>query len=94
MVLLPGLSDGVQGGPKESTDAFILFCCIAGALVVLAGLMSGLTLGLLSLDHVAVEVRNLGLQLMRRRMSCMFTCNLEVHFHVDLNAEEMPYFQL
>lgn len=46
----------LQGGPKESTDAFVLYCCIAAGLVAMAGLMSGLTLGLLSLDHVAVEV--------------------------------------
>ena len=57
MVLLPSVIDGLQGGPKESTDAFILYFSIAGALVLLAGLMSGLTLGLLSLDHVSVEVR-------------------------------------
>ena len=56
MVLLSWSTSVVQGGPKESTDAFILYCCIAGALVLLAGLMSGLTLGLLSLDYVSVEV--------------------------------------
>lgn len=45
-----------DGGPKESTDAFVLYCIIAALLVLLAGLMSGLTLGLLSLDSVAIEV--------------------------------------
>ncbi|KAK9798172.1 hypothetical protein WJX73_006151 [Symbiochloris irregularis] len=45
-----------HGGPKESTDAFVLYCVIAALLVLLAGLMSGLTLGLLSLDSVSVEV--------------------------------------
>ena len=42
--------------PKESTDAFILFTVVSALLVLLAGLMSGLTLGLLSLDSVDLEV--------------------------------------
>lgn len=42
--------------PKESTDAFILFTIVSVLLVLLAGLMSGLTLGLLSLDSVDLEV--------------------------------------
>ena len=43
--------------PKESTDAFILFTLASVLLVLLAGLMSGLTLGLLSLDSIDLEVR-------------------------------------
>jgi hypothetical protein len=47
--------------PKESTDAFILFTLASVLLVLLAGLMSGLTLGLLSLDSIDLEVRAAGL---------------------------------
>jgi hypothetical protein len=43
-------------GPKESTQAFVIFVCIAAFLVLFAGLMSGLTLGLLSLTNLELEV--------------------------------------
>lgn len=43
-------------GPKEDEETFILFVSIAAFLVLFAGLMSGLTLGLLSLTNVELEV--------------------------------------
>ena len=43
--------------PQEAEDVFILYTALAAALVLMAGLMSGLTLGLLSLDAVDLEVR-------------------------------------
>lgn len=43
-------------GPKEDDETFILYVSIAAFLVLFAGLMSGLTLGLLSLTNVELEV--------------------------------------
>lgn len=40
---------------SESTAA--LFICISAALVVLSGLMSGLTISLLAMDEIEIEVR-------------------------------------
>ena len=42
--------------PKETTEGFILYSCISAFLVIMAGLMSGLTLGLMSLDSLDLEV--------------------------------------
>lgn len=49
---------GKLGDPAQAEgDEFIIgYICIASALVLLAGLMSGLTLGLLSLDQIDLEV--------------------------------------
>lgn len=44
--------------PKENDEVFTLYCLIAAALVLIAGLMSGLTLGLMSLDALDLEVRH------------------------------------
>ena len=41
---------------SERDEVFTLYCTIAAALVVIAGLMSGLTLGLMSLDTLDLEV--------------------------------------
>lgn len=41
---------------KENEEVFTLYCVIAAALVLIAGLMSGLTLGLMSLDALDLEV--------------------------------------
>ena len=43
--------------PKETTEGFILYASISAFLVIMAGLMSGLTLGLMSLDSLDLEVR-------------------------------------
>lgn len=45
---MPGTEDNAQT---------IFYSCISISLVLLAGLMSGLTLGLMSLDSVDLEVR-------------------------------------
>ena len=45
---------------KEADDVFLLYTFMAAALVLMAGLMSGLTLGLLSLDAVDLEVSQSG----------------------------------
>ena len=42
--------------PKENDEVFTLYCVIAAVLVLVAGLMSGLTLGLMSLDALDLEV--------------------------------------
>ena len=43
-------SESVQGGQA------VFYICISIGLTLLAGLMSGLTLGLMSMDHVDLEV--------------------------------------
>lgn len=53
--------------PDEDEDDFVLYVTISICLVLLAGLMSGLTLGLMSLDLVDLEVRTPGGQ---RRTGC------------------------
>ena len=45
-----------MGHPENETQA-VLYSCISIGLVLLGGLMSGLTLGLMSLDSVDLEVR-------------------------------------
>lgn len=42
-----------------------LFICISAALVVLSGLMSGLTISLLAMDEIEIEVRFLSAWLAR-----------------------------
>ena len=41
---------------SEKDEVFTLYCTIAAVLVLIAGLMSGLTLGLMSLDTLDLEV--------------------------------------
>ncbi len=52
------LGDGGDGDSDEQADDFLftLYICISLFLVMMAGLMSGLTLGLMSLDLVELEV--------------------------------------
>lgn len=52
------LGEGGDGGSDEQADDFLftLYICISLFLVMMAGLMSGLTLGLMSLDLVELEV--------------------------------------
>lgn len=45
-----------SGSAQEDEFLFTLYICISLFLVVMAGLMSGLTLGLMSLDTVELEV--------------------------------------
>lgn len=42
--------------PSEQDEVFTLYCTIAVVLVLIAGLMSGLTLGLMSIDALDLEV--------------------------------------
>ena len=49
--------DGSSGSAQEDDFLFSLYVCISLFLVLMAGLMSGLTLGLMSLDMVELEVR-------------------------------------
>jgi metal transporter CNNM len=51
------LDEDGSGSAQEDPFLFTAYLCIALALVCMAGLMSGLTLGLMSLDSVALEVR-------------------------------------
>lgn len=46
------MADPAEEGQK------VLYLCISAGLVLMAGLMSGLTLGLMSLDQVDLEVGN------------------------------------
>ena len=46
-----------MGDSKDEAQT-ILYSCVSIGLVLLAGLMSGLTLGLMSLDSVDLEVRH------------------------------------
>jgi hypothetical protein len=46
-----------SGSAQEDDFVFSLYVCISLFLVCMAGLMSGLTLGLMSLDMVELEVR-------------------------------------
>eukprot|EP00884_Botryococcus_braunii_P005984 jgi/Botrbrau1/15387/Bobra.43_2s0015.1 len=55
-VLRLDIFNGVGKGPKEDRRAFAAYVSIAACLVLFAGLMSGLTLGLLSLTNVELEV--------------------------------------
>lgn len=41
---------------SKRDEVFTLYCTIIAALVLIAGLMSGLTLGLMSLDGLDLEV--------------------------------------
>lgn len=41
---------------KKDDEVFTLYCVVAAGLVLIAGLMSGLTLGLMSLDALDLEV--------------------------------------
>ena len=41
---------------EERDEVFTLYCSVVVALVLIAGLMSGLTLGLMSLDTLDLEV--------------------------------------
>ena len=43
-------------GDAQAEGQKVLFLCISVGLVLMAGLMSGLTLGLMSLDQVDLEV--------------------------------------
>ena len=49
-------SDDTSGDEQLPRADFIIYCCTAVFLVLMAGLMSGLTLGLMSLDEVDLEV--------------------------------------
>ncbi|GIL60817.1 hypothetical protein Vafri_15336 [Volvox africanus] len=49
-------SDDTSGSAQEDKFLFTLYICISLFLVLMAGLMSGLTLGLMSLDTVELEV--------------------------------------
>lgn len=42
--------------PDVTDEQWIVYVCISIALVLMAGLMSGLTLGLMSLDVLDIEV--------------------------------------
>ena len=54
----PGPSPDPGGDPSDPEDElFLPYCLLACFLVSRAGLMSGLTLGLMSLDQVDIEVR-------------------------------------
>lgn len=50
----------VYGGSRQTAEerdeVFTLYCSIVAVLVLVAGLMSGLTLGLMSLDTLDLEV--------------------------------------
>lgn len=52
------LHGGWHGGSQteEHDEVVTLYCSIVAILVVIAGLMSGLTLGLMSLDTLDLEV--------------------------------------
>ena len=43
--------------PELTDEEWTMYICIVAALVLLAGLMSGLTLGLMSMDVLDMEVR-------------------------------------
>ena len=45
--------------PVLTDEEWTMYICIVAALVLLAGLMSGLTLGLMSMDVLDMEVRAL-----------------------------------
>ena len=50
------LSDRSPQTAEERDEALTLYCSIVAILVLIAGLMSGLTLGLMSLDTLDLEV--------------------------------------
>lgn len=56
------VSDALYGGSRQTVEErdeiFTLYCSIVAVLVLIAGLMSGLTLGLMSLDTLDLEVRS------------------------------------
>lgn len=54
-----GEDDGSSGSAQEDEFVFALYVCVSLVLVLIAGLMSGLTLGLMSLDMVELEVRDI-----------------------------------
>ncbi|GFR50492.1 hypothetical protein Agub_g12757 [Astrephomene gubernaculifera] len=54
--MLLGDDDDPSGSAHDNDFLFTLYICISLFLVVMAGLMSGLTLGLMSLDTVELEV--------------------------------------
>lgn len=49
-----------EEGPEEalSAETKLLFVCISIGLVIMAGLMSGLTIGLMAMDDMEMEVRH------------------------------------
>lgn len=49
---------GLRQTVEERDEIFTLYCSIVAVLVLIAGLMSGLTLGLMSLDTLDLEVRS------------------------------------
>lgn len=55
------MSDDAEGAQK------VLYICISLGLVVMGGLMSGLTLGLMSLDSVDLEVSDVQYSLVKVR---------------------------
>jgi hypothetical protein len=50
-----------QAEPKLNAEERVLFICISVALVIMAGLMSGLTIGLMAMDDMEMEVSVQGL---------------------------------
>lgn len=57
MLLANDDPDDTSGSAQDDDFLFTLYICISLFLVCMAGLMSGLTLGLMSLDTVELEVR-------------------------------------
>ena len=58
--------------PELTDEEWTMYICIVVALVLLAGLMSGLTLGLMSMDVLDMEVRTFpALQQKRWSRSCL-----------------------
>ena len=50
------LYGGSRQTAEERDEMFTLYCSVVAVLVLVAGLMSGLTLGLMSLDTLDLEV--------------------------------------
>ena len=50
-------SAAVRHVDPVSEEDFVVYVCLVVFLVIVAGLMSGLTIGLLSMDQVDIEVR-------------------------------------
>lgn len=53
------LYGGSRQTAEERDEMFTLYCSVVAVLVLIAGLMSGLTLGLMSLDTLDLEVGSL-----------------------------------
>ena len=75
-------SESVQGGQA------VFYICISIGLTLLAGLMSGLTLGLMSMDHVDLEVRSILLLLLSAAsIWCRRVCRADARLGVGAHAQ-------